>query len=775
MSTINRYIDNQRAYVAKKRAQPLMGFTNAMGEPASWDDIAVTFTDNDGKTLNILFCNLNRNKPKIGTRFTEDDRLAPDTHDLLFTYALDVLKENVGQKYKQIKITTARLFLSCLDENVATASLETIQRAIDSLKSSAYLTAFFSWLHHNKMLPISCQPYMITSTNRFRGKSGDDALAAEKSKLPSEKALLALGAIFYDVIPPYQGGKQKNIDAWQPLIASTQLQRDSFTCTMAALGMASPNRIGAEQPLLTVQRIQRHTEVVDGQEQTVYYLNWRGSKGYKDYQNHINAEMAESVDRALHYTILATEPARALARFYRQPNRALKDVLGDFTPSDENLALLKPDLSKPTHLLHLGLLLGFFDGSDKYVRVTPDTKGAIDKTDRRNPHNPKFIKPIAQLGPFDTLVFKSNCPYARALTGSALSSDAQYNKYTAGQQTLTVAAFQNHTIAMNQSQLKGYNKHQTKSVDVERALFMYTEKQMGGKVTNPFILVPIGSLSNWFEDDLVKRNYSRLTLFKRHNFLGTVFNLSPHQLRHWQNDYLDKKGLPHTLITLLSGRKSPEQTLTYIHTTDADNASVIADISYSNELESDVKEKVSLRIRTLNQYNEAIDNETPTFTHETGFCTQNLALSPCTYMSEFETQCALCSSSCHITHDDEAIALLMKDLKIQTHNLERVQDAINFVTSESMQKWYKTHYRNTCMLKHLIEVLSDETIEKGSVVRLLTRSNSIRITNLETKTVEEQKLALPDAGQALQAALEAKNANSQDEATNNFLGFLSSL
>lgn len=79
------------------------------------------------------------------------------------------------------------------------------------------------------------------------------------------------------------------------------------------------------------------------------------------------------------------------------------------------------------------------------------------------------------------------------------------------------------------------------------------------------------------------------------------------------------------------------------------------------------------------------------------------------------------------------------------------------------------------MLKHLIEVLSDDAIEKGSMVRLLTRSNSIRITSLETKTVAEHKLALPDAEQALQAALEAKKAKSQDAATNNFLGFLGSL
>ncbi|MGL6313206.1 hypothetical protein [Vibrio sp. WXL103] len=774
MTQINRYIDNQRTYVAKKKTQPLIGFTNAQGEPASWEDIAVTFTDSDNRTQNIFFCNLNRKRPKMGTRFTDEDRLAPEMHDLLFAYALDIMKESVSIGAKTKKITTTRVFLCHLNENIATATLERIQSAINLMTYSKYLTFFIDWLHQHKMLAKSCQPFINTTFKSARSKSGDDALQAEQNKLPCENALLALGAIFYDVIPAYQGGDKEDVEAWQPLLLPTQEQRDSFSCTMAALGMASPNRIGAEQVLLTVQRIKPHTQVVDGKKKTVHYLNWRGSKGYKDNATHINAEMVDSLDRALHYTILATEPARALARFYQKPNRPLKKVLGEFKPSDENIALLKPSMSKSTNLLHLGLLLGFFDDSDKCVRVTPDTKGATDKTDVRNPHNPKFIKPIAQLEAFDTLVFKGNCPYSQSLTGCGLRAQSQCDNYTAGKRELTVAEFQNHTIEMNQSHLKGYNQHKAKYVDFENALFAYTQKQLGGQVTHPFLLVPISSLSGLFSDDLIKGNKNRLTLFERHGF-SSSFLLKPHQLRHWQNDFLAKKGLPHHLISMLSGRKSAEQTLTYIHTTDAQNASVIGDISYSNEPECEVENKLKLRISTMEQFNEAIDNETPTFVHETGFCDQNLALSPCTYMSEFETQCALCSSSCHVTHDSEAIDLLKKDLKVQTHNLESVQEAINFETSQGMQKWYKTHYRNTCMLKHLIEVLSDDTIEEGRMVRLLARSNSIRITNLETQTVEEQKLALPDTEQALQAAIEVKNNNKRDEATDNFLDFLGSL
>lgn len=770
MNMINRYIDNQRAYVEKKKAQPLIGFTNALGEIASWRDIAVTFTDSDKKTLNILFCNLYQKKPKIGSTFTEDDRLEPETHDLLFSYALDIINENTSMNNKRVKIQQSRYFLCLLEENVATAPLEKIQRVIDSMTNSNQLTSFICWLHQHKMLPKSCTPDIRIKTNSIRAKSGDDALEAEQDKLPLENALLALGAIFYDVIPPYQDGDKNNIGAWLHLTTSTQEQRDSFICTMAALGMASPNRMAAEQVILTVQRLQHHTQIVDSKEKTVHYLNWPGSKGYKYYQNHINAEMVESLDRALHYTILATEPARALARFYRQPNRPLKEVLGEFQPSDENMALLKPCLNQPTNLLHLGLLLGFFDGSDKCVRVHPNTKGAIDVSIT----NPKFIKPIAQLEMLDTLMFKTSCPYSLLLTGCPLTAQYQYKNYTAGKKELTVAAFQNHIIEINQPPLRGYNKHQTKSVDFESGLFAYTEKQLGRKVKHPFLLASLASLGQLFAEDLIKREKSPLTIFERHGFASS-FLLKPHQLRHWQNDYLAKKGVPHHLITMLSGRKSAEQTLTYIHITDAQNASVIGDISYSNELENDAEKKIALRIVTKNQFNEAINNETPTFVHETGFCTQNLTLSPCTYMSDFETQCALCSSSCHVTHDSEAIDILKKDLRVQTHNLERVQEAINFETSAWMQKWYTTHYRNTCMLKNLIEVLSDDAIKVGSVVRLLTRSNSMRITDLETKTVEDRKLALPDVEQALQAAIEAKSDKNKDKATNNFLSFLDSL
>ncbi|EHK9072500.1 hypothetical protein QUN95_000546 [Vibrio parahaemolyticus] len=235
---------------------------------------------------------------------------------------------------------------------------------------------------------------------------------------------------------------------------------------------------------------------------------------------------------------------------------------------------------------------------------------------------------------------------------------------------------------------------------------------------------------------------------------------------------MEKKGLPHLLISMLSGRKSPEQTLKYIHTTSAQKASVIADIMFRTMREEDVHSNVRRRIQSQEQYDNAIKSLSPTFVSESGFCVQNLTLSPCSYMNDFESQCALCSSSCHVAHDEDAISHLMEDLHIQTNRLETVQSAINFISSEGMQKWYTTHYRNTCMLKELIRIMSNNNIKAGSIIRVISHSNVIRITDLDMKVVRQIPLELPDANEALRAAIEAKKKPHSSDKKRNFLSFL---
>lgn len=770
MTTLNPYIANQRAYIQEKKQQPLIGFTNKEGEQAKWEDNAFTFTYSSGTTANFLFNNDNQSHANINSTLTEEDRLDEELHHLLLSYCLDVLKENINIHNQRAKVFIAKKLLIQLNCNIASAPLSAIQHVIDNMGNTQYLPSFFDWLHKHTMLPVSSYPSFPMKRRSTRDKYGDDAIEAENHKLPNEKTLLALGAIFHDTIPPYKS-IQPDLSAWEHLTSPSKKQIDAFVCTMSALAMSSPNRAAAEQTLLTKQRLKSHTEIVSGQKKTVYYLHWRGSKGYLDNQKHFNAEMAQSLDRALHYLSIVTEPARVLARFYKDPTRPLKNVLGDFEPNKKNLKLLDPAMDQPIMLFQLALLLGFYDATDKMIRVTPDTQGAT-KVPSNHRQQFKYVKSIIDLSPFDKFLFTNSCTYSLKLLGVQPTTKTSFNKHCAGKKTLTVAELQNHLVNVNQKNITGYNKKQTKKVDYENALFAFTNKQLMTNNASHFLLVPISSLDTFLSNNLKRiKGQAYKTIFERHGFSSDFF-IRPHQFRHWQNDYLDKKGLPHLLTSILSGRKSAEQTLTYIHTTDAQNASVISDILDQKKTGEEAQANVSKRLKTKDLYDEATNNLSPTFVHETGFCVQNLTLSPCTYMTEFETQCTLCPSSCHIVQDSKAIELLEKDLKVQTYNLQKIQEHDNFLTSTSMQKWYKTHYGNTSMIKSLLSVLSDRSNPDGAIVRFLTLSNLIRITNLKTKTVIEQKLSLPDTENALQAAIEAKVNPTSDSAKSSFLGFL---
>ncbi|MBF4264398.1 hypothetical protein EAY73_21520 [Vibrio anguillarum] len=138
--------------------QPLTGFTNKKGEQAKWDDIAVTFRNKKGITANFYFNNNNKPYPKIGSKFTNDDRLNSDTHHLLLTYLLDLLKENISINVKREKLSIARNFLNALENNVASSSLSDIQHAIDNMGYSSYIATFFNWLYKHKMLSTACCP-----------------------------------------------------------------------------------------------------------------------------------------------------------------------------------------------------------------------------------------------------------------------------------------------------------------------------------------------------------------------------------------------------------------------------------------------------------------------------------------------------------------------------------------------------------------------------------------------------------------------------------------
>ena len=291
--------------------------------------------------------------------------------------------------------------------------------------------------------------------------------------------------------------------------------------------------------------------------------------------------------------------------------------------------------------------------------------------------------------------------------------------------------------------------------DYRYALFVFRGKQMisgragylGGM--SHFGLVSLTSLGRMFTEG-ISQNSQIDNIFTRNGF-SKEFGMNANQFRHWLNDVAERKGIPHAIINIWSGRKTPEQILHYVHRTHGEKSTEISDILFS---ENEDEGEISIKVRSQQEYELAVNMATTVTS--VGFCSQDLVYTPCEYLNDFVTQCSLCPSSCHVAHDQESIALLKKDLQVQESRLSEVQTRNNFNSSEGLHNWFKLHYSNTSILRDLVQILECKDIEKGSIVRFLFNKQEIRITKLSNKTVEKRKVALPNAKDELTKLLTAK-------------------
>jgi hypothetical protein len=255
-------------------------------------------------------------------------------------------------------------------------------------------------------------------------------------------------------------------------------------------------------------------------------------------------------------------------------------------------------------------------------------------------------------------------------------------------------------------------------------------------------------------------------IFARHGF-SEDFYIKPHQFRHYINHTGVEAGIPKLIMNLWSGRKDPTQILHYVHTSAADQSSIISDIMFNENVRDVEQAKQHIRVVSHQEYEsmtDSIASET-----SSGICTQQLTVTPCSYLNDFDTHCLFCAKACHVAHDEDAIALLRRDLMHQEFRLDQVSDSPRLVVSKASQDWYKTHSLQTEMLKQLLELMTDKRIENGSLIRLLTRYNEFRITNLQTKQIDIVKLALPNVGKRLGEILNDHRGKDGDDTTINEL------
>lgn len=578
---------------------------------------------------------------------------------------------------------------------------------------------------------------------KFDSLDGSQLAAANKAKLPDEEALVALGAIFNEVIP-----QQSELQSLQ--INPLSSQRDAFIAGMAALAMSSANRVAAEQTVLEKQSLKEWTGQTskEGKNHTVHYLYWRGSKGYQDNRNHVLAAMTAPVHRTMEYFNIVCETGRIICRFYENPDSPLKDIIGEYT----NDKIRCIDTSKPVHLLKLGYLLGFYDDGNVLIHV-------------KNGNSKIIKKAVYQLIATDILHITVHT--SMVLVGTK-AKQKTIDKILG--RNPTVEEFQARWIRHIKLQFPQFpfasNGAKDQTVRLSSAVFCFIGRQLF-KAGPSYLMaksfygiVPINSLAAAFANRIAPSSRMR-SIFQDYFGVDCKLAIRPHQFRHWINDAAEKSGIPRQIISLFSGRVDREQTLAYIHTTDEEKVKRVRFV-----FDEATKDSREIKIITKEEY-ERVTKMAASVT-ATGFCTQDLTVAPCDYLNDFAFQCSLCGESCHVNRDLKSIELLKKDLKVQHGRLEEVKNDERLLHSSARQEWFLLHHRNTAMLEQLVDLMQSTEIKEGSPIRYVKNPTGaeFRISDLAARIVHKHKALLPDSKRELALSIENLKENTEKPTEN---------
>lgn len=734
MKSLNPHEKYLQQYIRKMLQTNLVGYSNTKGQAATFDDVAWKYTKKNNQSFNLLFIDDTKTPQKIiFKKLKHDWRLDNDKRHLLMAYAIDTVAEQWGDSITTTRVRVARTFLSEQKTALATLDQTTLDETFKAWKAekAKNLRNFIKWLQQhqfiNRLIKV---PSVIDNYDNY------DTQDKITLKMPEQQVLIALGSIVYQVIPPDE-------TLWPTCTLASQ--RNAFVCAMATLAMASPNRVRAEQTVLSNQKIQSET-IAD---KTVFWLNWQGSKGYKDNQNHLLASMVEPLSRCLTYIRQLSEPARVLARFYENPRQSLRRILGEFKPEKVRLSKLGIDFQDHVHLFQLGYLLAFFE-KEATFQVAQDTPDSVFVK-----HKTYSVKKIYQLSCFDRVLLSEES--SLKLLGLKIKK-ADVRRMFGTEPLITVTQIQTKWIefVLRDNPSFPFTYMHTNKVKFSEMMWAFTGFQLTKGSTHKgavgrkswFALTEVSALSNLFSNALGGASKQK-SIFEEFGF-SKVFSLTPHQFRHWLNTTAEKAGISHQMINLWSGRTSPEHILNYLHVSEGEFAHVIREINFNDEFDKETSIK-SIKVYSQSEY-EALTclGDGVASATNVGFCVQNLLTSPCEYLNDFATQCTLCSSACHVKGDLDALGFLKKDYEYQLNRLDRVKLGKRGKLNE---QWFRTHFSNTELLKELIDLMQDEAIEDGSVIRVLTSKSEIRITDLKRELVEKRKLALPCGRSALQYAL----------------------
>lgn len=593
-----------------------------------------------------------------------------------------------------------------------------------------------------------------------RDRTGHAVFDTRKDKLPDLDNILLLGSLHNEIFQPVSQSGLVAPEAKVPMM-------DAVATTFGLLGLASPNRLASEVSVLAKQRLKRHSE---GGREPVHYLEWQGSKGYKDNRNHILAVVADEVERAVNFFFNECEPARILCRFYENPRIRLGELLGRSEVWRHRAQYLRLDKPAP-NLFVLGYVLGFYPENACVPVVLPGVQVPNDLMH----HSPRYQayfsdRPIHSLENDDRL----SCSTANLSKFSSIPHLFGYKSFNGEvlgldkKSLIKVSELQERWINYFTTELvptfpTSYSTGEGK-IRLADALFcihgpsIYRSSNdigSGGKrlAKALYSVAPLETVGVKAAQLLSGSTKTRKSLFEKRGYSGA--RVMPHSLRHLGNTLAELSEIPREVITAWSGRCDPEQTETYLHDKHEEQSRRVRTVM--NPREHDRRE-----IRVVAQEAIAKATNLPASIMSTGVCTQELHLDPCGYLNDFVSQCFMCPGACHIAGDTKAIELFEKDHQVQLARLAQVQLDQRLSNSFAMQKWFVIHSRNTHVLACLVDFM--KTLLPGSVIRYSPKKSEFHITNAGTRDTQRVACLIPDFDDELRGLLEQLSAGAEPSA-----------
>lgn len=661
------------------------------------------------------------------------------TFALYLNYKLSSCNNKIARKFSQ-QALSALTHTTYQPHELTQSRYSDVVNSLSNQSILPRFNEFINWCIDNNY----CE---LIRTQPSGGGGVYDGAKRNKEKLPEVSSILALGDIFCSTIP---------IDrtAWDTKPNSPQA--NALMVMYSALCLASPNRMRAEVITLPKQKLLKFcTKDKNNNETLLHSLMWQGSKHYKDNENHIGSWMVEPIERGIEYFDLVTKPYRVLTSFWLNQDSTIKELFPKIDDEiQKRLRIIKLSISDTPTFMHLGYLLGFYDTDTFELNI-------------RGAHKSKSKVHISEVNKDFRLFFSNNCGLNVVLGLKRIrqsSSLVAHNHLKLGRfitiQTIQKAIFADMIrewpsfpdLSMGQ----GANK-----THILQAMWCFNSYSINGCYY--YKLVTASNIESLVDTKLCKGG------LLKDNSYSIRLKVTPHQLRHYINHNGYINGLPDYILNMWSGREDSKHLLSYIH-----------------ENEEDILARIPMVTKQIKAQNITVTSEQEyakakslvsgaTSRTSVGFCSKDLRYSPCSYLSKFETQCTFCEHSCHIAHDEHGIRVLKEDYQIQCEQLNTHLSSPKR-NNQHQQSWYKMHKANTYLLSQLIETLVDPTIPKGSVVRILTDVQQIRIADLKTREITNKKLQLDIMDDDIQEGLKqleyTEEKTKRDKETEDFLNDL---